>query len=131
VLSVVACLLGATSATAVDLDAAAVDATLANAAANGVRERVVASTTAVADVPGTFDLVVANIGGAVLWELAPALLARTTPGGRLVLSGVLEERVADLAAAYPGCRELSRAQESGWAALALTRAPTSGPLRHR
>ena len=122
VLSVVACLLGAASAVGVDIDPAAAVATAANAEANGVADRVAATGRSLADVEGTFDVVVANIGGEVLWALAPELEARVSPGGRMVLSGVLEERADDLVAAYDACRELKRITESGWAAVALQRA---------
>ncbi|HJR24949.1 MAG TPA: hypothetical protein VJ804_05715, partial [Acidimicrobiales bacterium] len=60
-------------------------------------------------------------GGSVLWDLAPDLVARAVPGGRLVLSGVLEDRLGSLLAALPGCGELARVTEAGWAAVALLR----------
>jgi ribosomal protein L11 methyltransferase len=124
VLAVVACLLGAASVTAIDLEAAAVEATVANAAANGVADRVAVARAPVTEVPGRFDLVVANIGGTVLWDLAPELVARTAPAGRLVLSGVLEDRADALVAACTGCEETGRATEAGWAAVALVRSAT-------
>jgi ribosomal protein L11 methyltransferase len=62
VLAVAAVLLGAASAVAVDIDADAVRITKVNAEANGVSERVEASTTPIPDVTGPFDLVLANIG---------------------------------------------------------------------
>jgi ribosomal protein L11 methyltransferase len=124
VLSVAAVRLGAATAVAIDIEAAAVAATRANAAANGVGERVAASTGAVADVAGTFDLVVANIGGSVLFELASDLAGRARPGGRLVLAGILAERADALVAALPGCVERRRMEEGGWVGLALSRAAT-------
>jgi ribosomal protein L11 methyltransferase len=119
VLSVTACLLGAASAVAVDVDPAAVEVTRANAEANGVAARVEASITPVADVRGDFDVVVANIGGRVLRELALDLQARTAPGGLVVLAGMLEEQAADVRAAYARCAEVARRTSDGWAALAL------------
>lgn len=119
VLAVAACLLGAASAVAVDLDPAAVEVTRANAETNGVGASVQASTTPVADVPGAFDVVVANIGGRVLREMARDLCARTTPAGLLVLAGMLEEQADDVRAAYAGCREVERRTSEGWAVLAL------------
>lgn len=123
VLSVLACLLGAASARAVDLEPAAVEATAANAAANGVADRVEVDDAPVAEVAGAFDLVVANIGGSVLFALAPDLLARARPGGVLVLSGILEARADALARALPRCVELARRTEAGWAALVLRSSP--------
>lgn len=121
VLAVVACLLGAASAHGLDVDPAAVEATVANAARNGVAERVTASEAALVDVDATYDLVVANIGGSVLVDLAPDLARRAGPGGRLVLTGILEERVEDLLAAFPGFVAVDRAADDGWALVVLAR----------
>jgi ribosomal protein L11 methyltransferase len=120
VLSVAACLLGAASAVAIDIDPAAVEATDANAAANRVADRVAASTAAVAEVPGRFDLVVANIGARVLRELAVAITDRVAEDGTLVLAGLLAEQVDDVVAAYPTLHEVGRATEEGWTAVVLT-----------
>jgi len=121
VLSVVACSLGAASARAVDVDPAAVDATRANADRNRVADRVTVACVGPSDVEGDFDLVVANIGGGALVDLAPTLVERVRPGGVLVLSGQLDERVDALVAACAGGTELGRWSESGWSAVALTR----------
>jgi ribosomal protein L11 methyltransferase len=121
VLSVVACLLGAAAVTAIDVEQRALEATVANAAANGVADRVHVGRTALRVVAGAFDVVVANIGGAVLFDLAPELVARTRPGSLVVLSGILEDRADALGACFPGHAELERHREAGWAALVLRR----------
>lgn len=124
VLSVVAVLLGASSAHGTDVAPEAVTATVANAAANGVGDRVRAGTEPLGEVSGTYELVVANIGGRVLFDLAAELVAHVAPGGTLVLAGVLEDQAAELVAA---CRPLSataRRSEAGWVAVALSRAAT-------
>jgi ribosomal protein L11 methyltransferase len=122
VLAVLACRLGAAWAEGIDTDPAAVSATLANAAANGVADRVQASAVALSAVTGSFDIVAANIGGSTPFELAPDLAERVGPGGRLVLSGILVERADALVACFPGFAERSRRDEAGWAALVLSRA---------
>ncbi len=121
VLAVAACLLGASSATGVDVDPEAVSMTHANADVNGVAACVRASTTPVEEVVGTFDVVLANIGAGVLRELAPVLAARLAPGGRLVLAGLLVEQVDAVLDAYPGCTEVGRARADGWVATVLRR----------
>ncbi len=121
VLAVLACLLGAASVRAIDLEAEAVSATRANAVANGVADRVTAGVAAVASVEGDFDVVVANIGGSVLFDQADAIERRAAIGGRLVLSGLLEERLDALVAAFDGCAEVARAVEGEWGALVLRR----------
>ena len=115
VLSVAAAALGAREVVAIDVDPDAVDVTLANAARNGVE--VQASTTPLAEVYGRFDVVVANIGADVLKELAPSLAPL---GDVLVLSGLLVDRVDDVAAAYAGATAVTTLD--GWAALTVTTA---------
>lgn len=126
VLSVVACLLGAAGATAVDLLPEAVTVTEANAVANGVQGRVVASMTPVEELAGSFDLVVANIGLAVLRDLASAIAGRVGPTGVLVLSGLLDDQVGAVLAAYPGWTVLEVRSADGWSALVLTRSRRRG-----
>jgi ribosomal protein L11 methyltransferase len=122
VLAILACRLGAARAEGIDTERDAVDATLANAGANGVADQVGASTAPLAAVEGSFDLVVANIGGPTLFDLADDLAMRVRPGGLLVLSGILEERADALARCFPRFSERARQVEAGWAALTLSRA---------
>lgn len=126
VLAVTAVLLGASSAMAVDVDPAAVGVTLANAEANGVADRVEATTTAVADVGGPFEVVVANIGAAVLRALALPLATAVGPGGCLVLAGLLDRQADDVLSAYPGWAVVARPSSEGWTALALRRSGATG-----
>jgi ribosomal protein L11 methyltransferase len=61
--------------------------------------------------------------------LAPALAARVRAGGWIVLSGVLAEQAADIAAAYAPwfIIDVWKAGEYGWVALAGARSgPSSG-----
>lgn len=121
VLAIAAALLGAAEVHAVDVETAAVDATLANASANGVADRVRASTDPVTALAGDYDLVLANIGAAVLRDLASAIAAVVRPGGHLVLAGLLAGRYDDVLAAYPGCELVEVTVEDGWAAPVLRR----------
>lgn len=119
VLAVAACRLGAASAVGIDVDPAAVAATVENATRNGVGAAVTASTVLVADVTGTFDVVVANIGARVLRELADPICARVAPGGQLVLAGLLDDQADDVVAAYSGMRLAQLRTEDGWTAAVL------------
>jgi ribosomal protein L11 methyltransferase len=119
VLAVTAALLGAQEVIAVDVDPAAVAATLSNAAANDVREHVRASTTPVEAVTGFFDLVLANIGAGVLRDLADPIQVRVAPAGRLVLAGLLDAQVDETVAAYARCTEIDRRSEEGWSVVVL------------
>lgn len=121
VLSVTACLLGAAHVTAIDVEAAAVDATLANAATNGVADRIEASVATVDEVGGGYDVVVANIGGPALVGMAAELQRRVRAPGTLVLSGRLVEQVGALVEACDACEEGGRIEEAGWGAVWLRR----------
>ena len=119
VLGITACLLGAARCEAIDLSPGAVSATVDNAARNGVAARVRASTTSLADVDETFDLVVANILAPALIELAADLRRVLAPAGVLVISGVLAERFDHVVAALAPLRVIDVDRLEGWAAISL------------
>jgi ribosomal protein L11 methyltransferase len=77
---------------ATDVDPIAVGAAQENLERNGVGDRVDASEARLADVAGTFELVMANIQADVLLSLRDALAAKVAPGGALVLSGLLHDQ---------------------------------------
>lgn len=97
ILAIAAAKLGARHVAGVDIDAQALRASRDNATANGVRAQF---TTPDALTPGTFGLVVANILANPLRLLAPVLALRTTPGGRIALSGILASQADALVDAY-------------------------------
>jgi ribosomal protein L11 methyltransferase len=121
VLTVASALLGATRVVAVDIDPEAVVATADNAARNGVASKVDVSSSPVDQVPGVFDVVVANIGASVLVSLAAALSARVAPAGALVLSGLLDDQWRDVTRAYEdaGLTVEWVLDEEGWSAPVL------------
>ena len=112
VLAIAAGLFGAGAIDAVDIDPAAVEATVANASANAVTLR--AGTADSIDGEG-FDLILANILATPLKLLAPLLSTRLAPAGTLVLSGILGTQAAELQAAYSPWLALDVADEDdGW-----------------
>src|SRR5690606_1966185 len=91
--------LGAAHAFAVDNDDQALVAARRNAELNRVGDRLwIGSPDALPE--RQFGVVLANILAGPLVELAPTLAARTAPGGRIVLSGILESQVEGVQAAY-------------------------------
>ena len=101
VLAVAAAAQGAALVAAIDIDPEAVRATVENAGRNGVSGVVAASVTPAAELePGSYDLVVANIAASSLVELAPALVRAVADDGTLILSGILEEQVQAVLAAF-------------------------------
>ena len=74
-------------------------------------------------IPGSFDLVVANILANVLVELAPDLARRTAPGGEVVLAGVLVPQEAEVAGAFlaQGLEALPGERRGEWSLLRFLR----------
>lgn len=102
---------GASEVDAVDIDQAAVQATLSNAQANAV-----ALSAGLPDrAQGRYQTVLANILATPLKMLAPLLCAHVAPGGHLVLAGILERQADELKAAYATHARLEVADsEEGW-----------------
>jgi ribosomal protein L11 methyltransferase len=123
-LAIAAARLGAGRVAGNENDPVAVRVAGENAARNAVRLEL--STSPAGRIPGTFDLVVANILANVLGDLAPELAGKLAPGGHLLLSGLLggqedEVRDAYLAAGLTADRGRDRA-EGEWRLEALRRA---------
>jgi ribosomal protein L11 methyltransferase len=104
ILAIAALRLGAEHADACDTDPLAVEATLANAATNGLTGRVHAwcGTLPAATTGEPYPLVLANLVAAVLVRLAAPLAAHTAPGGALLASGIIEGRAAEVRDALEG-----------------------------
>ena len=119
VLGIAAARLGSPYVAAIDISAAAVEATTANAVRNGVAGVVTASTTSLAAVDETFDVVVANLLAPILVQLADDLRRVTAPAGALVVSGVLDDGYDHVTAALAPMRVVDTAVRDGWAALLL------------
>jgi ribosomal protein L11 methyltransferase len=121
VLAIVGALLGA-SVRAIDVSEAAIEATRANAVANGVGDRIFADRATVADVAaadGAFDLVVANILAPTLVSIGPDRGRLTAPSGRLVVSGVLAGLHDHVVDALAPMVVVDTAYREGWAAVTL------------
>jgi ribosomal protein L11 methyltransferase len=119
VLAISALALGAGEAVAIDIDPEAAEATRRNAELNECDDRVYVSTTPLAQVPGTYDVVVSNLTAGVQIEMASDLVGHVSPGGRLILSGLLAERVDQLVIPL-GLTELERREDGEWVALMLS-----------
>ena len=119
ILAIAAALKGADRVDCVDNDPQALEATAANAERNGVAEKL--SCLDPDDFTATgADVVLANILAGPLIELAPVISGCARPGGSIVLSGLLEEQVDEVAAAYePMCRVDGVTVREGWARVEL------------
>ena len=123
VLGIAAALLGASTVHACDIDPQAITATRDNAQANGVGNRLHTAPAGQAPVLSqAADLVLANILSGTLVVLSDQLLALTAHDGRLVLSGILEDQVPDVLAAFSHACELqSHLHQGDWHCLVLQR----------
>ena len=123
VLALAAAALGAAMVVAVDVDPAAVRACRANVAAAripGPAPTVLEGS--VERAVGPFEVVVANVLGPTLRALAPLLVSRLTPGGHLLLGGVLTRHWPATAAAFADLEVVDLEERDGWAGP-LLRAP--------
>ena len=124
ILAIGALMHGARHADAVDIDPAAVDATLANAEANVAHLRDahgqlplnVGLPELVGEARGAYPVVLANILATPLKMLAPLLAAHVAPGGHLVLAGILARQEQELKDAYAeaGLQLEVANSEEGW-----------------
>ena len=114
ILAIAAARLGAARVSGCDIDPQAVIAARSNAMQNRV--------AAVFHEPGAplpaFDVVLANILSGPLITLAPLLAAATGPGGRIVLSGILESQAEEVCSAYTAWFEMmAPITMDGWVLL--------------
>jgi ribosomal protein L11 methyltransferase len=115
ILAIAAALHGGRVIDAVDIDAAAVEATRANARANAPADGVRLNAASPEAAQGGYDLVLANILAKPLTLLAPLLCAHLAPGGCLVLAGILDRQIDELRAAYaPWCALAIADSDDGW-----------------
>ncbi len=125
ILLVAAHLLGASRLTGIDIDPTAVDVSKENLLKNKISENCFelscTGLSALAPKSQTFDLVVANILAHVLVALMTDLKQRAKPGGILILSGIVKERLSEVedAAKAAGMISLDTRYTDEWVALAL------------
>ncbi len=111
ILAIAAAKFGAADIDAVDIDPAAVTATLDNARANDVNLQAGLPDAA----QGQYHLVLANILATPLQVLAPLLCAHVRASGHLVLAGILARQADELKTAYAPYGRLQVADEQeGW-----------------
>lgn len=121
ILAMAALLGGAASAVAFDVDLTAPVHARENASLNDLHPRGFAGTIAALREVKRFDLALVNVVPEEILHELPAIVARLTPGGEVILSGILAERgrtVLDRARAL-GLEERARRQDGDWVAFRL------------
>jgi len=126
ILALVALSHGASRARAIDTDTEALCVARENAERNGFADRLLADDTGVAEIRDRYRVVMANIDASTLVDLAPALTDRVAPGGRLVLSGILDaciagSRLGEVRRAYESLVEEGIRCKGEWIALVMRR----------
>jgi ribosomal protein L11 methyltransferase len=120
VLAIAAQRLGAARVIAIDDDPDAVQSARENAQRNNANVDL-----RVADlrhiVLARFDLVLANLTGALLMQTAGRLQELTTPRGPMILSGFTREEEPAVLASFPRLSLVDRAQEEEWVCVTLQR----------
>lgn len=113
---------------ATDIDPVATKVAAENVRLNGVSAYVETATAPGFHHPifarrAPFDLIVANILARPLMRLASEMAAHVTPGGSLILSGILERQRDAVLAAYSGqkFRHVRTLPREGWVTLHLKR----------
>jgi len=124
VLAFVALFSGADSAFGIDIDPVAVAAAQRNATLNGLAERAHFSLPG-ENPDGRYDLVVANVEAPALLAVAPDIAREARSAERLILTGFLEARRAEIAAAFaPEFQIAGDAAAGDWSLLELTPSPS-------
>lgn len=115
ILAIAALLLGAEHAVGTDIDVQALEASRDNAGRNGIDPARFPLYLPEQLPQGQADVVVANILAGPLVALAPRIIERVKPGGRLALSGILLEQAEEVRAAYTSQFDLDpTAEKDGW-----------------
>ena len=123
--AVAAARLGARHVTALDRDPDAIASARETLAQNGLERKV---SLKVADIGGlahpSVPILLANLTGSALTRSAPALSRLTSPGGSMVLSGILAVEAEAVTETYAQTATLAwRAQEDEWVGMVWTVGP--------
>ncbi|MHB8910370.1 MAG: 50S ribosomal protein L11 methyltransferase [Syntrophales bacterium] len=86
----------------VDIDQKATEIARQNVLVNQVEDRVTVADRDVTTLAESFELIVANLTAKILIKLRPALVRLISPGGYLVISGIIEQNRPDIEAHFLG-----------------------------
>ena len=115
VLAIAATKLGASTVQATDIDEQALLATRDNMHRNNLADELILTCFPEQLPDQTVDLVIANILSGPLVELADTLLKLIKPSGSIVLSGVLDNQLEHIQAAYaPYLKNIQVQQQDDW-----------------
>jgi ribosomal protein L11 methyltransferase len=116
ILAIPAAMLGA-EVTGLDVSEVAVQVARDNVAANGLTDHISMEQGSIEGAAGQqFDLILANITASVLIDLAEKLVDALRPGAELLASGIIDERVEQVRAAFrdAGLQIAGGKQDGDW-----------------
>ncbi len=122
ILAMAAAVFGARNVTAIDNDSQAVEVAQANIRNNDLHRIIRVSSSPLADVQGSFDLICANIIHDVLVAMAPDFRRLLAPGGHVVLAGILQgeqEKNIEKVFRTNGMDMIRSKNEEEWTAMLL------------
>ena len=119
ILSVIAMLLGASSAMACDIDPGAARCALENASINNIDlSKYQALTKNIFEEDfiecSSYDIAFANIVADVIVELSPIIPKYLKEGGILIASGIIDDRIEDVKKAFTKYKILDERHMDGW-----------------
>ena len=117
ILAIAADRLGAARAIGVDTDPATVPVARANARLNRSRAVFLAGSLGHPELPGRFDVIVANLYAELHTALMGTYLARLNAGGRLLLTGILVRLESVVRDALPAGPSVGTVRQGEWSLL--------------
>ncbi len=119
VLALAALIMGVSRAAGVDVDPDALQIAAEHARLNNLSDRLRLVLGGPDVVEGAWPLVVANVLAAPLIEMAPVLVQRVEPRGRLILSGISSSLESEVWKTYQhlGMRHIRSETRGGWTLL--------------
>lgn len=128
ILAIAADLLGCEEAMGVDVDPVTVPVARANADRNRSRARFVHGGVQAATAGAPWDVVIANLYAELHVRLLPTYAELLGPGGRAILTGILDERESSVQEATASAWRVVRREVDGpWRLLELARGDEGGP----
>jgi ribosomal protein L11 methyltransferase len=121
VLAIVASRLGAVHVLGIDDDPDAIESARGNLGLNPDADVTLGALDVRRAMLRPFDVVVANLTGALLISTATVLASLSATAGRLILSGFLENEEPNVGAAFAGWRVERRLQEEEWVCVTMAR----------
>jgi ribosomal protein L11 methyltransferase len=109
---------------AIDIEEGAIINAHDNVALNHVEHLVSASTTPMQDIKGSFSLILANLYGEVLVQLADHVTRVAAPGATAIVSGITElvwDQVYEAYCEKRGWRLIRETSDSGWVCAVFER----------